>query len=133
MSDNLPLHWRRYPERYYLKGTVCETCNTAYFPPRKVCPKCRRKGKIKEEIMPKTGKIISFTELSVGPMGFEHETPYFLALIELDNGAKLLSQVVDSKKEKIKENAKVKKVFRKIADNDPEGAISYGFKFKVVE
>ena len=83
--------------------------------------------------MPKTGKIITYTELSVGPMGFEHETPYFLALIELDNGAKLLSQVVDSKNEKIKENARVKKVFRKIADNDAEGAISYGFKFKVVE
>lgn len=133
MGGNMPLNWRRYPERYYLKGSICETCGTAYFPQRQVCSKCRRRGKLRVEIMPKTGKIISFTELSVGPAGFEHETPYFLALIELDNGAKLLSQVVDSDKAEIKTGAKVKKVFRKISEDSDEGAISYGFKFKVVE
>ena len=98
-----------------------------------MCPKCRRKAKLKEKIMPRTGKIVSFTELFVGPAGFEHETPYFIALIELDNGARLLSQVVDSSKDEVKTGAKVKKVFRKISDDDAEGVISYGFKFKVAE
>lgn len=83
--------------------------------------------------MPFTGKIISFTEVFAAPFGFEKETPYFLALIELENTAKILSQIVDSKKEKIKIGAKVKKAFRKISDIDPEGAIAYGYKFKVVE
>jgi len=83
--------------------------------------------------MPHTGKIISWTELCVAPFGFEKETPYFLAIIELENKAQILSQVVDSAPEKIKIGAKVKKVFRKISDIDPEGAIAYGYKFKVVE
>jgi len=83
--------------------------------------------------MPFTGKIISFTEVFVGPFGFDKETPYFLAIIELDNKAKILSQIVDSEKEKIKIGAKVKKIFRKISDIDPEGAIAYGYKFKVIE
>ncbi len=82
--------------------------------------------------MPRTGTITSFTEVFVGPMGFENETPYVLALIDLGNKCTILSQIVDSSKEKIRVGAKVKKMFRKIQDNNQEGAISYGYKFKVV-
>ncbi len=133
MERALPLIWRRFPERYNLLGNYCETCKTAYFPSRKVCPKCRRKGKLIERKMPTTGKIVSFTEVFVAPKGFENETPYFIAIIELENKARLLSQIVDSKKEKIKIGAKVKVAFRKISDTEAEGAIAYGYKFKVFE
>lgn len=131
--SSLPLNWRRYPERYLLRGNYCENCKTAFFPARVICPHCRRKGKLVEKEMPRTGRIVSFTEVFVGPKGFEHETPYFVALIELENKSIVLSQVVDSKKESVKEGAKVKKVFRIINDMDMEGAIAYGFKFKVIE
>ncbi len=131
MEGNLPLIWRKFGERYDLDGNKCTTCGTAYFPARAVCPQCRRKGKLVDQKMPKTGKIITFTELFSGPAGFEHETPYFIAIIELDNKARLLSQVVDSEKEKVKVGARVEKVFRKISDIDPEGPIAYGYKFKV--
>lgn len=134
MTDGgLPLIWRKFGERYDLDGNFCETCKTAFFPARMVCPNCRRKGKLVEQKMPKTGKIITFTEIFSGPAGFENETPYFIAIIELQNKARLLSQIVDSEKEKIKIGAKVEKVFRKISDIDPEGPIAYGYKFKVVD
>jgi len=68
-----------------------------------------------------------------GPIGFDHETPYFLAVIELENGVRLLSQIVDSEPEHVKIGARVDKVFRKVADAHKEGAISYGYKFKVVK
>jgi len=126
------LHWRRYPERYLLRGNHCTNCKKDYFPPRVFCPDCRRKGKLVAKEMPRTGKIVSFTEVFVGPVGFENETPYFLALLDLGNGVTLLSQIVDSPREKIRIGAPVKKMFRKIQDNDSEGAISYGYKFKVV-
>ena len=129
--SSLPLIWRKFPERYLMKGNKCETCGTAFFPARNVCPNCRRKGKLVEEEMPRQGKIFSWTEVFSGPCGFEMETPYFIAIIELENGAKILSQIVDSPKEKVKTGAKVKKVFRKISDIDPEGPIAYGYKFKV--
>lgn len=132
MEGNLPLIWRKFGERYDLEGNCCETCKTCFFPARKVCPNCRRKGKLKVMKMPKKGKIITFTEVFSGPAGFEHETPYFIAIIELENNARLLSQIVDSKKEAVKIGAKVEKVFRKISDIDPEGPIAYGYKFKVV-
>lgn len=132
-NGQLPLIWRKFPERYLLMGSRCETCGTAFFPARKVCPKCRRRGKLVEQEMPRDGKIVTYTEVFSAPCGFEFETPYFIAIIELSNGAKVLSQVVDSPREKIKIGAKVKKVFRKISDIDPEGPIAYGYKFKVVE
>ncbi|MBU0636347.1 Zn-ribbon domain-containing OB-fold protein [Candidatus Micrarchaeota archaeon] len=132
MADNaIAIHWRRYPERYLLRGCHCETCKTDFFPGRLFCPNCRRKGKMVSKEMPRTGKIVSFTEVFVGPIGFQHETPYFLALIDLGNKCMILSQIVDSPKEKIKTGAQVKKVFRKIQDTDHEGAIAYGYKFKV--
>ncbi len=81
--------------------------------------------------MPYEGKIVSFTEVLVGPAGFENETPYFLAIIEFENKVKILAQIVDSDKNKIKMGAKVKKVFRKISDEHAEGVIYYGYKFKV--
>ena len=81
--------------------------------------------------MPREGKIISWTEVFSGPEGFEHEVPYFLAIIELNNKVKILGQIVDSEKEKVKIGANVKKVFRKISDTDVEGPIAYGYKFKV--
>lgn len=132
MDNALPLVWRNYPQRYNLHGNKCVNCGTSFFPERIVCPACRRKGKLVPEQMPRIGKIVSWTEVFVGPKGFEFETPYFLALIELSNGVKLLSQIVDSAKGKVKTGAKVEKVFRKISDNDSEGAIAYGYKFKVV-
>lgn len=132
MAAPLPLIWRRFPDRYTLLGNYCETCGTAYFPSRKVCPKCRRKGRFVEREMPKTGKLLSYTKVFVGSKGFEYETPYYLALIELDNGAKLLSQLVDSQDEVIKIGARVEKCFRKIYDTKAHGPIGYGYKFKVV-
>lgn len=131
MKNVLPLIWRKIPERYRLIGVKCETCGTEYFPQRKICPKCRRKGKLIQKQMPTEGKIYSFTEVHSGPSGFEHETPYHLAIIELSNGVKILSQIVDSKKEKIRIGARVVMRFRKIFEDGKEGAIAYGFKFKV--
>ena len=133
VQNSLPLHWRKYPERYRLEGNINEETGEAFFPARVVDPKQGRKGKLVPIEMPRIGKIVSLTEVYVGPQGFEKETPYFLALIELENKVRMLTQIVDSPKEKIKEGAKVKKVFRKISDIDEEGAIAYGYKFKVEE
>lgn len=33
-------NWRLNGQRYALKGTKCENCQRAIFPPREVCPYC---------------------------------------------------------------------------------------------
>ena len=132
MKESIPLTWRQIPERYRLLGVRCETCKTAYFPERSICPKCRRKGKIAVVQFKGTGKIYSFTEVTAPPEGFEDQVPYILALIELDEGARLTAQVVDAHMKDVKIGSRVERVFRVIQRDDPEGLIHYGFKFKLV-
>ncbi|MBU0586369.1 Zn-ribbon domain-containing OB-fold protein [Candidatus Micrarchaeota archaeon] len=133
MKESIPLTWRRIPERYRLKGSQCETCSTTFFPPRIICPKCRRKGKMKEFHFAGKGKVFTFTEIHSPASGFENQVPYLFAIIELDEGAKLSAQIVDARKEDVKIGDKVEAVFRKIQSDDPEGLIHYGFKFRLVK
>jgi len=67
-------------------GVKCETCSTPYFPRRSICPKCRRKGKVKEHKFAGNGKIFSHTTIRVAPEGFEAYTPYVVAIVELEEG-----------------------------------------------
>lgn len=131
MRNLLPLIWRGNKERYRLFGSACETCGAEYFPQRKLCPACRRKGKLVEKKMPEEGKIISYTLVHSAPAGFELESPYHLALIELANGVRVLAQLADSPAERVAIGAQVKMVFRKIFEDEVEGAIAYGYKFTV--
>ena len=132
MKESIPLTWRRIPERYRLLGVICKTCSKTYFPKRSICPKCRRKGKIEEIQFSGKGKVYSFTEVTAPPDGFEDQVPYTLAIIELDEGAKLLGQIVDAHKDDVKIGSHVERVFRVIQRDNPEGLIHYGFKFKLV-
>ncbi len=133
MRESIPLTWRRIPERYRLLGVKCDNCKNCYFPKRPVCPQCRRKGKLNEVAFGGKGKVISFTEVSAPPEGFEEQAPYLLAIIELDEGARLTAQIVDAHLADVKIGSKVEKVFRVIQKDDPEGLIHYGFKFKLAK
>ncbi len=133
MKESIPLTWRRIPERYRLKGNRCANCSIYYFPPRIVCPKCRRKGKLETHYFKGTGKVYSFTEISSPATGFEEQVPYVFAIIEMDEGARITGQIVDARNEDVKIGNKVETVFRKIQSEDPEGLIHYGFKFRLVK
>ena len=131
MRESIPLIWRRIPSRYRLEGTKCETCGTHYFPPRAVCPKCRRRGKIVKHTFKGEGKIVSYSTIYVGAKGFERQVPYVLAIVELDEGPRLTAQIVDAKEKDVNIGDRVEVVFRKILQDDPEGPIHYGYKFRL--
>lgn len=77
------------------------------------------------------GKIYSFTEVSAPPVGFELEVPYVLALIELEEGPLVTSQIVDCKASDVRIGMPVEMVFRKIQEDGEEGLIHYGYKFRL--
>lgn len=81
--------------------------------------------------MPKTGKIITYTQLHEPLPGFEAQAPFFLAVVKLDNGAKVLTQIVDSSDESIKTGAKVRATIRRATVDGDTGQIVYGYKFIV--
>ena len=127
------MFWRRFKSRYQLIGTICKNCNSKFYPPRNVCPTCRRDGKIEEVMFKNTGKIVSYTIIHTGPTGFEKQTPYPVAIIELNNGPKITAQIVDCESDELKIGLSVKSTFRKIYEDGKDGIIHYGLKFKPVK
>ncbi len=132
-TKGLASHWRRIPQWYRLEGVYCENCGFYYFPSRNICPECRREGRLRPHKLKGTGTVYSYTIVHAPPQGFELHRPYIVAIVQLDEGPKLTTQIVDCKRDDIKIGSKVKMTFRKIQDGSKEGIIHYGYKFKPVE
>jgi len=121
--------WRRIPQRYRMESTMCETCGTHFFPPRTFCPKCRRKGVLKPYKPNGRGRIYSYSIVHVPQAGFELETPYVLAIIELEEGARLTAQVCDVNFSELAIGMPVEVTFRKVSEGRNGGIIHYAYKF----
>jgi uncharacterized OB-fold protein len=126
---SLALNWRRIPERYRLEANRCVTCGTAYFPPRMVCPACRRKGRLEALKLAGDGEIYSYTTVYVAPEGFEYGSPYVVAIVKLKEGPLITGQVTDIAPEEVKIGMPVRTVFRRISEDAEDGIIHYSFKF----
>jgi uncharacterized protein len=124
--------WRKIPQRYNLIGTRCETCDHYYFPPRSFCPTCRREGQIVEHQFKGTGQVVTYTVIRAASDQFEHDTPYVLAIVKLDEGPRLTAQI-SANPEDIRIGMPVKRVFRRIATDGESGIIHYGTKFVPVK
>ena len=59
--------------------------------------------------------------------------PYCIAIIELDEGPRVTSQIVDCEPEFVKPGMKVKSVFRKLGEDSESGILHYGTKFILTE
>ena len=123
--------WRHIPQRYNLIGTKCTRCGEIYFPKRVMCPECRRKGQLENIKFSGKGKIHTYSTIHTPTEEFKSLSPYTVAIIELEEGAKITSQIVDCQKNDIQIGDDVELVFRKIKEEGDEGVISYGYKFKL--
>lgn len=131
MSDqSVPMLWRRIKQVYNLTGRHCRTCDTKYFPPIPLCPKCRRKSDLVDHQFSGLGKIYSYTVIHDPPAGFKDLAPYVLALVRLDEGPLVLSQIVDVDSNTIKIGMSVQVVFRRLGDAGRTGVLRYAYKFR---
>ncbi|OGE32515.1 hypothetical protein A3C59_01440 [Candidatus Daviesbacteria bacterium RIFCSPHIGHO2_02_FULL_36_13] len=79
----------------------------------------------------KQGKLLVWTKILVAPVGFEHQTPYFVGIVILD-GERMPVQIVDADEKQLKPNQKVEVVIRKIGKAKSEDVIEYGIKVKPI-
>ncbi|MEM4165522.1 MAG: Zn-ribbon domain-containing OB-fold protein [Nitrososphaerales archaeon] len=124
-------YWRRRDRYYRLLGNKCTTCNAEYYPPVYICRRCGSESLIDAE-MPGTGKILTYTILREVMSGFEGQQPIIIGIVQLDNGVKVLGQIVDTPLDALKIGCKVRTVFRKIREESSAGQIYYGYKFTVL-
>jgi len=88
-------------------GTRCKSCGLVFFPPRSDCYQCLSSDMEWFEVAG-NGKLVTYSRLQYGPVGFEGDLPYAIAL--LDYGTF--------------------KVFGRIAGDLPENEIRIGMEMK---
>ena len=121
--------WRSRRQRYSLVGERCEHCHNAIFPPRDVCPHCAEPAQ-KEFTLSGRGTVYSYTTVYDPPAGFEAYAPYPVALVRLDDGPMVTAQLTDVAPSEVSIGMPVEMVTRKLNEQDEEGVIVYGYKFR---
>ncbi len=131
---SVPRFWREIPQRYNLQGVKCGVCQSTYFPPRVVCPKCRRAsiGRMRPTVLSGRGRILEFTRVHKPAPGYEMQVPYIVALVQTEEGPLVTGQIVDSDVAALREGTVVQAVFRRLGADGESGVIYYGTKWQVV-
>jgi uncharacterized protein len=78
--------------------------------------------------MRRTGKILTHTIIRTPPAAFKDESPYAVAIVELDDGPRVTTQLVGYKTDQLKIGQRVKLEFRRIQADGDAGIIQYGYK-----
>jgi len=93
----------------------CKSCGAWLNPPRPMCPKCRSQ---ESEWVPAkgTGRIYSWVTFNEAPHP-AFKTPYEAVLVELDEGPRLVSNMVDVRPEDLEIGMPVEVVFEEVAED----------------
>lgn len=101
----------------------CGACCTVFWYPRAVCPMCGSFDVAFVEAAG-TGEVYSFTVVRSGSGPYLHHSPYVVALVELDEGVRLLSNVVGVPPGEVHVGMRVTVVFDEVTvDGEFAGAI----------
>jgi len=120
-------YWREIPQRYRYEGVKCKKSGQIFFPPRLICPE--HKSDDFEKINLETqGKIVTYTVVRVAPPQFRDLVPYAVAIVELNDGARITAMIADCEPEEVKIDMPVRIEFRKIHQEGEAGIICYGYK-----
>lgn len=122
-----PRYWREIPQRYRLEANKCVKCGKVLFPPRLICPNCGAK-EFEEVRLSDEGKVVTFTVIRVAPEQFATQIPYVVAVVELIDGVRITTQVVDCRPKDVEIDKPVRLVFRKIQEEGKTGILCYGYK-----
>ena len=128
---SVPRYWRETKYRYRLIGQICEDCGQMTFPRTGICSACSS-SKLEEMGLSDTGFVVSWTVVRNPPAEFEKYSPYVVALVELNDGVRVLSQLVDVIPNEVKIGMKVEAAFRRVKEDGQSGIIEYGYKFRPI-
>jgi uncharacterized protein len=82
----------KYLDQGKIMTSQCKGCGRRSFPPKAYCAPCGGE-EIEWVELEGTGQIATFTTVYYGPAGFEHETPYTIAIAEFPKGIQMLGHI----------------------------------------
>jgi len=83
--------WQRLAEGE-LCSTRCLSCHRLSFPPRQFCPGCGHRHS-EWVALSAAGTLYATTTVHAAPGQFMEQTPYTLAIVDLDDGVRLLTRL----------------------------------------
>jgi len=99
-----------------LAAPECKACGHLFFPPGAVCPRCLS-DQLGWRTLSGKGQVESWTVFhQLYYKGFANELPYNVAVIRLDEGISLMSNVVGIANDRLKAGLKVEVVFEPATD-----------------
>jgi uncharacterized OB-fold protein len=78
-----------------LMGSRCKSCGYQTFPPRADCPQCMS-GDFEYTEYNGKGEIYTYTVIAAAPTGFDDEVPYTVAVVDLEEGGRLVAWLGDT-------------------------------------
>ena len=74
----------------------CGACDRFIYYPRVVCPHCGRSDQLEYRESAGTGTVYTFTVCHrPGHPAFREAVPYVVAIVELDEGVRLMTNIID--------------------------------------
>jgi uncharacterized OB-fold protein len=97
----------------------CENCKKFHFYPRAICPYCRSDA-IAWEKASGQGEVYSFTIVKRAPSpAFEKMVPYCVAIVALDEGPHLMTDIVETDPEQVRIGARASVRYLDIEGEEP--------------
>ena len=92
--------------------------------------KIHRHQKQTAALIGQKGKIVSWTMIRVAAKLFNHQAPYPVVIVRLENNEQVIGQLVDWQDQDLQIDKEVVAVLRRSGTEDETGVITYSIKFK---
>ncbi|GAB4109642.1 MAG: Zn-ribbon domain-containing OB-fold protein [Roseiflexaceae bacterium] len=122
---DLAKHWRLRDARYRLEGQRHSETGEVRFPPDTDAGK-----EWQPHVLSGRGTIYSFTIVRQPPEGYDMQSPYVLAMVQLAEGPMVTAQLTDCDEQQVAIDMQVEMVTRKLHDLGEDGLLVYGYKFR---
>lgn len=105
----------RYCAKHELRMQRCQDCETTRFRPSIVCPNCMS-TKFVWQLMSGFAKIYSFVVVHQAMVPGYSEVPYVLALVELEEGPRMTTRIINCDPSEVSIGLQVQLFFEDITD-----------------
>jgi len=129
MKLSVPQFWRVKESLYKLVLTRCLSCGRVSVFKRPACPYCGS-TRVAHEESQGIGVVECFTKVYYRQDSSEDRLPEVVAVVRLNEGVKVVGEVVGVKVDEVSEGMVVEAVLRRYTSDDPYGVIYYGLKFE---
>lgn len=113
-SDSRP-YWEGLAQGE-LRLQRCNSCSKAVFYPRSICPHCHA-DQLSWIVASGKGTIYSYTVAHQAFGSFAADVPFVVAIVELEEGVRMMSRIVGTSRERITVDMAVRVTFEQVGED----------------